>query len=148
MNLKFCTKKFLNGFNAFVFLVAKVTSWLNWSSSASMQMCHTCFGLYLSTNYKARAVPVAPVLVTWFKVHEVTNIQGSEHAAKTLIVVNCQHIADINHKARTRLWNLQKLGKIALKTSQNPSASSWNCCYRQFFRSAGGFCVLQTLWSL
>jgi hypothetical protein len=31
----------------------------------------------------------------------VADIQGSEHAAKTLIVVNCQHIADINHKEYT-----------------------------------------------
>lgn len=31
---------------------------------------------------------------------KVTEIQGSEHAAKTLIVVNCQHITDINHNVQ------------------------------------------------
>lgn len=112
-----------------------------------MQMRHTCFGLYLSTNYKARAVPVAPVLVTWIKVHEVTNIQGSEHAAKTLIVVNCQHIADINHKARTQRQNLQFFEKFALTTFPNSSDLSENVPASSF-RSAGGFCDLRTLWSL
>lgn len=100
-------------------------------------MC-VCFGLCFVDNYiQHRSFQFAPggQPVTWAKGHEVTEIQGSEHAAKTLIVVSCQHITDINHKASQNLHPyFRDLGKLI------PSKVLWKLLFLDVLRVGDRSC--------
>lgn len=69
-----------------------------------LYICGMCaFWIMFVDKLSSRSIPVTPVAnrvaiqSPGARGHKVTEIQGSEHAAKTLIVVNCQHMPDINH---------------------------------------------------